>query len=234
MSSEASRRAPAAPQGFRVKLPPRQNLTDDLYEALKAMVMDHELAPASRINIYALSRQLGVSQTPLREALARLEGDGLVVRESLRGYFVAPLISRQEFEDLFEFRLLLEPWAAARAAQRATPEDLERLHAEVAACADVPEGAEYAAYKAVAAHDHAFHMLIAELSRNGNAAAAFERTNCHLHIFRLYYQTYVGTAAIEEHTAIVDAVASGNARAASAAMRRHVEASRARLRHAFG
>ncbi|MDQ8703881.1 GntR family transcriptional regulator [Streptomyces sp. LHD-70] len=216
-----------------VRLPARQNLADDIHEALKAMVMDHAIAPGERMNVYALSRQLGVSQTPLREALARLEADGLVVKASLRGYFVAPLISRTEFEDLFEFRLLIEPWSAARAAERCGPEEHDELRAELASCTDVPDGGEYAAYKAVAAHDHRFHTLVARLSGNVNMPSTFERTNCHLHIFRLFYQTYVGTAAIEEHNAVTDAIVAGDPDAAAAAMRHHIESSRTRLRDAF-
>ncbi|MDQ1008769.1 DNA-binding GntR family transcriptional regulator [Streptomyces sp. V4I23] len=221
------------PVAAAVRLPARQNLADDVHEALKAMIMDHVIEPGARVNVYALSRELGVSQTPLREALAHLEADGLVVKESLRGFFVAPLISRAQFEDLFEFRLLIEPWSAARAAERCGPEGHRSLRAELATCTDVPEGGEYADYKAVATHDHRFHVLVAELSGNDNMPPAFERTNCHLHIFRLFYQTYVGTAAIDEHGAVTDAITAGDPEAAEAAMRRHIESSRARLRAAF-
>jgi DNA-binding GntR family transcriptional regulator len=211
----------------------RQTLTDDVYELLKARVMDHELPPSSRVNIEAIAREMNVSPTPLREALARLESDGLVVKESLRGYFVAPLISRQDFEDLFEFRLLIEPWSAARAAERSSAEGHARLHNELAACTNIPAEDKYSAYRAVAAHDHRFHVLVAQLSGNANMPSAFERTNCHLHIFRLFYHKYVGTAALEEHTRIADAIVTHDAAAAAEAMRAHIEASRTRLREVF-
>lgn len=214
--------------------PARQSLTDDVYEFLKARIMDHELAPSAKVNIYALAREMKVSQTPLREALARLESDGLVVKESLRGYFVAPLISRREFDDLFEFRLLIEPWSAARAAERSRPTDHALLRQELATCTEVPSEDVYSAYRAVAAHDHRFHVLVARLSGNGNMPAAFERTNCHLHIFRLFYQKYVGTAALKEHTRVVDAIEVGDPAAAEQAMREHIVASSTRLREALG
>src|SRR5262245_57795215 len=95
---------------------PRQILTDNVYEAIKALVMDHAIAPGARVNIDALARQLQVSQTPLREALARLESDGLVTKEPLRGYSAAPLMSWKQLDDLYGFRLLVEPWAAGSAA----------------------------------------------------------------------------------------------------------------------
>jgi DNA-binding GntR family transcriptional regulator len=220
-------------QAGSARLPARLTLTDDVYELVKARIMDHELAPSSRINIYALAREMNISQTPLREALARLESDGLVFKESLRGFFVAPLISRDEFEDLFEFRLLIEPWSAARAAERRDESGLALLREELAACTDIPSEDLYTAYRAVAAHDHRFHMLVARLSGNANMPAAFERTNCHLHIFRLFYQRYVGTAAVQEHTRVVDAIEEGDPASAERAMRSHIEASRARLREVF-
>lgn len=214
-------------------LPSRQTLTDDVYEFLKARIMDHELAPSSKVNIYALAREMSVSQTPLREALARLESDGLVVKESLRGYFVAPLISRDDFDDLFEFRLLIEPWSAARAAERSDAAGHALLRGELEGCTEIPSEDVYSAYRVIAAHDHRFHVLVARLSGNGNMPAAFERTNCHLHIFRLFYQKHVGTAAVEEHTRIADAIIAGDAKAAESAMRKHIIASRGRLKEAL-
>jgi len=64
-----------------VKRAPRRSvLSDEIYEMIKAMIFDHEIAPGSRVNIDALSVQLDVSQTPVREALARLESDGLIAK----------------------------------------------------------------------------------------------------------------------------------------------------------
>src|SRR4029450_9369594 len=99
------------------RLPQRQVLADDVYEAVKALVMDHVIAPGARVSIDGLARQLGVSQTPIREALARLESDGLVTKEPLRGYRAPQSLTRSEGDDLFQFRLLIEPWAASRAAE---------------------------------------------------------------------------------------------------------------------
>jgi DNA-binding GntR family transcriptional regulator len=228
MTSSATNRDPRLS-----RMPSRATLSDDVYELVKARVMDHELKPSSRVNIDALSREMNVSPTPLREALARLESDGLVVKESLRGYFVAPLISREDFESLFEFRLLIEPWAAAHAAERIDERGRAALVEELAACSEIPAEDIYDAYGAVAAHDHRFHLLVAQLSGNAQLPAAFERTNCHVHIFRLFYQRYVGAAALEEHTRIAEAIATGAPSAARKAMRDHLIASRARLRAVF-
>ncbi|MGH8868240.1 MAG: GntR family transcriptional regulator [Actinomycetes bacterium] len=216
-------------QTERGALPRRRGLADDVYEALKAMVMDHDIVPGARISIDGVAADLDVSPTPVREALARLEADGLAVKEPLRGYRATALLTRRELDDLFAFRLLIEPWAAARAAERTGPDDHARLAAEVASFDDAPP-AGYDRYKALTAHDARFHALVTGMSGNDNVRLAFERTHCHLHVFRLYYVKQVGIHALAEHERIVSAVTAGDTAGAERAMRLHLEDSRDRLR----
>ena len=117
-----------APDGETSPLPRRQVLTDGVHEAIKALIMDQTIEPGARVSIDGLARRLGVSPTPVREALARLESAELVVKEPLRGYRTTPLLNRAELDDLYQFRLLIEPWAAARAAERL---DVGRGHGPV-------------------------------------------------------------------------------------------------------
>ena len=203
-------------------LPRRQMLTDDVHEAIKALIMDHAIAPGARVSIDGLARQLGVSPTPVREALARLETAQLVVKEPLRGYRTTPLLDREQLADLYRFRLLIEPWAAARAAENADERGREKLRTEMSACA-APSEATYDAYKALAAHDTRFHVLVAELAGSAQVRLAFERTHCHLHIFRLYYDRGIGQRTLEEHRMITEAVLAGDSEAAETAMRTHLE-----------
>ena len=109
------------------RLPPRQILADGVYDTIKGLLMDQSITPESRINIDKLARELQVSPTPVREALARLESEGLVTKEALRGYSAAPLLTRSSFIQLFELRLLLEPVIARKAAALLTEEDLLTL-----------------------------------------------------------------------------------------------------------
>src|SRR5437879_675475 len=74
-------------------LPQRQVLADSVYEAVKAMIMDHQIQPGERVGIDALARALQVSPTPVREALARLTADGLVTKRSLAGYRATELLT---------------------------------------------------------------------------------------------------------------------------------------------
>jgi DNA-binding GntR family transcriptional regulator len=203
--------------------PSRHVLGDEVHEAIKAMVMDHVLQPGARISIDGLARELDVSPTPVREALARLESEGLASKEPLKGYRVTPLLTRQELEDLYQFRGLIEPWAARRAAEN--PHAATEIRAEMASVV-APAGSEYRDYRLLAAHDTRFHSLIARLSGSEQVLRAFERTHCHLHIFRLYFDSGVGFEAVAEHQRIADAIVAGDPDAAEKAMVNHLENSR--------
>jgi DNA-binding GntR family transcriptional regulator len=195
-------------------------LADDVFEAITALVMDHVVEPGARLSIDGLAARLGVSPTPVREALARLEALGLASKEPLRGYRATALLSRAELDDLFEFRLLVEPWAAGRAAGRGeAAETLLTLLAEMDGAP--PEG--YARYRALAEHDRRFHDTVLALAGNEHARQAFARTHCHLHIFRLHYDRDIGPEVLTEHRTLVEAITSGDQAAAEAAMTRHIE-----------
>ena len=206
-------------------------LVDDVHEAIKARIMDHAIAPGARVSIDGLARELGVSPTPVREALARLESAQLVVKEPLRGYRTTPLLTAAQLADLYGFRLLIEPWAAATAADRADAAGRARLTAELAT-ADAPQADTYAAYRAFSAHDARFHLQLAELAGSDQVREAFQRTNWHLHIYRQYYERGIGPQALAEHRRIADSVLAGDPPAAAEAMRAHLEASHARLKPA--
>jgi DNA-binding GntR family transcriptional regulator len=210
----------------------RRILADDVYEMLTALIMDHELPPDAKVGIDQLARELDVSQTPIREALARLEADGLVRKEALRGYFTTPLLTRAQLDELFEFRRLLEPWAARNAAERLGQADEGALHRELAEAPAIPDGADYDSYKSLTEHDTRFHRLVFELARNESVADSFERTHCHLHLFRLHYGAPMAGSAIAEHELIARAIEQRDPDAAHDAMLSHLDKSYSRLEQA--
>jgi DNA-binding GntR family transcriptional regulator len=120
------------------RLQRRQMLADDVYEAIKTMLMDHVIQPGARISIDGLAREFQVSSTPVREALARLESEGLADKEPLKGYRATPLLTLEEFDDLYQFRRLLEPWAARRAAELIDATGSLRLEAELSTAVGPP------------------------------------------------------------------------------------------------
>jgi DNA-binding GntR family transcriptional regulator len=207
----------------------RVTLADGVYESVKALIMDHAVAPGDRVTIDALARQLGVSPTPVREALARLESDGLVRKRPLAGYTTTPLLTRAEFEELFEMRMLLEPAAARRAAGASLgAADAARLR-EAADLPDPPPGARgYASFAAFTAKDARFHNLLAERAGNRMLYESVVRLHAHLHLHRLDFPVaHYGISAVEHHR-VVDAVAAGDPELAAAAMRDHLTAARQR------
>lgn len=218
----------------------RLTLTDSVYEAVKELVMDQHIQPGSRVNIDQLARQLRVSQTPIREALARLEMEGLVIKEPLRGYSIAPILDASAFDHLYELRLLLEPYAARRASEHRTPQLIATLRHEIDAMRrtldsrrpDTPLG--YREYREFAWQDARFHEAIATASGNDLLQEALVRLRSHLHLYRLYYTTGIGVETVSEHEKIVGALASGRPSDASAAMAEHIKRSRGRLASGTG
>lgn len=209
--------------------PSRQVLADGVYEQLRALIVNHGIEPGARANIHELARELDVSGTPVREALARLESEGLVSRLPLRGYRVTELLTRKEVADVYELRLLLEPPQAAAAARVMTTSCAAALEAELATCPSAPAGSTYEGYKALTAHDARLHELVLRIAGNPVIEQAFARTHCHLHFFRLSYSRPFGEQTIAEHRAIVTALVTGKSRAAHAAMTYHLETARDRL-----
>ena len=204
-------------------LPRRHVLSDEVHERIKAMLMDHAIAPGARISIDGLARQLGVSPTPVREALARLESEQLAVKSPLKGYRATELLTLQEFDDLFQFRRLIEPWAARNAAQRIDDEGRRALRAELCSVTP-PKKATYGSYKALTAHDSRFHSMVARLSGSEQVRVALERTHCHLHIFRLHWDRSFGPQTLAEHRRIAKAIAQRLPEESEAAMVDHLEA----------
>src|SRR3954453_21701172 len=134
-----------------------KGLADDVYEAIFNKLMSLEISPGARITVDGLVRELGVSHTPIREALGRLEGEGLVVKTHLIGYSAAPQITRRRFDELYQLRLLLEPDGAAKAAASMDDGRLAVLR-EVAGVMGRRESAdERLRYSTFARQDAVFH-----------------------------------------------------------------------------
>ena len=110
------------PEGHHAGRPvSRQVLADHVYEELLASLMDGRLEPGAAVSIDGTARELDVSPTPVREALARLEHTGMVRRVALKGYRVAPMFTQEDFAELMEARLAIEPVNARLACARLTP-----------------------------------------------------------------------------------------------------------------
>lgn len=93
---------------------------------IRSLILNAVIRPGERINVKGLERRFGVSHIPIREALRQLEAEGLVTLQPQRGA-IAARVSSQELEDVYDLRRIIEPVVAARAAERATPEQREAV-----------------------------------------------------------------------------------------------------------
>lgn len=202
------------------RLSARAPLVDDVHGALVDMLMNHDVNPGARLNIDALARGLGVSPTPVREAFARMEAEGLVVKEPRRGYTVAPLIGLDDLRALIDFRLLIEPAAAAAAAAKATADQAAALLAF--ARSGGAGRRDNTANRQDMLYDATFHDMVAQLGGNPWLRDSLVRLRSHLHMYRLYHHAGQAAATKPEHVAIAKAVVAGDADAADAAMRAHL------------
>ncbi|MEO3388146.1 GntR family transcriptional regulator [Mesorhizobium sp. CAU 1741] len=210
------------------------SVVDGVYDSIYTRLMALEMAPGSRIPIDAIARELNVSQTPVREALSRLEREGLVRKEHLIGYSAAPQLTRKQFDDLYTFRLLLEPEGSRLATLNMTPESLQFLEE---AAADMGNGAapvdRNSRYSRFARADAHFHDAILRIAGNEVIRNTLFNQHVHLHIFRLMFHSRVTQEALEEHETLLAAFRAGDPQAAHAAMYTHIERSRDRLLAAF-
>ncbi len=203
----------------------RPSLGDEVYDNLLAQLISLRIAPGSRIAIDALVRELGVSQTPIRAALIRLESEGLVVKTHNVGFSAAPMPTRQQFGQIYEMRMLLEPHAAALAARHYSADVEPQLQTMVRAMEQANSGDAQITYSKFAVQDAEFHAWIARLSGNPLIEEALSRLHAHMHLFRVRFHTKVTQDAITEHAQIVQALRNRDEHAASSAMLHHLQCS---------
>ena len=208
----------------------RRALTDQVYEELLASLVDGRHEAGDALSIDGLARELQVSPTPVREALARLEATGLVTRIAMRGYRVAPTLSAVELAELIDARLAIEPVNALRACKRATPGLIQALDRSIADLRKVPTATPSARYRDYWQADRRFHDLIAETADNRFLLMAYNCLGGQVQRFRLF--TGLGATdaqdAIKEHTAILGAFRSGEPKSARRSMIRHLRGVKAR------
>lgn len=206
---------------------------DTIYNALFADLIALRIPPGERLSVDALARQFGVSQTPIRAALIRLESEGLVAQKFNSGFSAAALPEGKHFRDVYQTRDLLEPEMAALAAIKARPDDIvsiEKLCNEMAELAETNNQENFGRF---AERDNAFHTLILQIAGNQVVAEAMARLYIHANLFRIRYHTKITTDAVAEHKTILEALRMKDAFSARNAMRAHIYNSRLRVEPFF-
>jgi DNA-binding GntR family transcriptional regulator len=202
------------------------------YAALRFEIIEGAIPPGTHITIDTIARKLELSQTPVREALQRLEAEGLVVYRPSRGYSTTPVLDLSSLRSLFEFRLLVEPWAARQAAVDSLRNPASSLDGELIQF-EQSASDHRDVRQEMLVHDTRFHRLIMAASGNAVVTQAYAQTHCHLHVFRLYPVDADGSVTIGEHRRVWQAIRDRDPDRAEKLMAKHILASYTRSARAF-
>ncbi|MDH5224610.1 MAG: GntR family transcriptional regulator [Actinomycetota bacterium] len=208
-----------APPVFTAR-PDRRKMTDWVTEELREAIIELRLRPGEPLREAALAEQLGVSKTPLREAFARLEQEGLVETTSFKGAVVTGY-SERDLNEIYELRSLLEGAATRAAAERSSSETIEELRDLVVRSRELRDTGDLAGLAGLL---EAFDVLVYTQVRNERIGALIENLRAHLTRIGKLTEGIPGRveASVEEHAAIVEAIAARDADEAERRMRVHI------------
>lgn len=196
-------------------------LREIVFESLREAIINGVLRPGERLLEVQLAEELQVSRTPVREAIRKLELEGLVIMVPRKGAYVAD-ISLKDVTNIFEIRAALEGLAAALAAERINDEEIEemeRVLVRKAACIEVND------LSSLLEKDTEFHELIYKASRNERLMQIISNLREQINRFRVISLASPGRGreALEEHKKICEAIVERNSELAQALAQEHIE-----------
>ncbi|MGI5911282.1 MAG: GntR family transcriptional regulator [Syntrophomonadaceae bacterium] len=204
-----------------VNLDSYKPLRELVLETIREAIINGNLKPRERLMEIQLAEELGVSRTPIREALRKLELEGFIVMVPRKGAYVAD-ISIKDIADVFEIRAALEALAAGLAAERITDDELEFLERNLAEKAD-----------AIVKHDMSrlveadtnFHEAIYRASRNERLFTIINNLREQIQRFRAMSLAFPGRMrqSLEEHRLIVEAIQASDIISARQLAQEHIE-----------
>lgn len=205
----------------KLKLDSYQPLRDVIFETLRKAIISGDIKPGERLMEVSLAEQMGVSRTPVREAIRRLEAEGLVTMVPRKGTHVSEL-SMKDIMDVLEVRAALDRLATALAVKRMQPSQIkamESIHKQFIACVE-KENIEGAVRKDIELHD-----LIYATSGNSRLMSVAAGLREHIFRFRVIYMRNVAVAenVEHEHFEILEAIRSGDDVLASELAEKHIK-----------
>lgn len=206
---------------MKLRIP--ENLTQRAYRAIRDEILKGKLNGKQRLTEAYFAERLGVSKSPIREALNRLEAEGLITIEPRRGASVANL-STDDITEIYELREILE---GAAVRDMAVEEKMRaRLRAALDAAKEALRSSDKVAYILA---DADFHRVIAQAAHNSRLRKILE--NMHGQMLVLRHRTFELSSdrSVIEHEAILQAIESGDTELASRRMTQHVRAVRKKL-----
>ena len=198
---------------------PNLALSERAHQAVMAMLMSGELAPSEVVTERQIALQLGISRTPLREAVRRLEGERLLERQR-GGALVVRAMPVEEYMHVLAVRRLLEGEAARLAAGRTPRADLDRLRHRIEQALALPNDAVTPEYLA---SDRDLHTSIAEASGNPVLQQMIQDLRTRTAMFRFGRLPDRRHIVCAEHLKIIDALADGDSARAQQSMHDHID-----------
>lgn len=210
-----------------IKLTKIPNLTELTYRSIKQSLLDGTFTESSRLTEESLATQLGISKSPVREALNRLEAEGLIYIEARRGAHVRQF-SPKEIRDLYDLRVVLEGHAIDAAT--ITPKFLRDLAASINRTKKLLEAGDKVGH---IEEDMRFHAMIAAAAGNDELSRVLENVQQKSLLCRSRSYELSSTTAPVAHKRIYMALKGGDKQEAQVAMREHIVFVRDRLLNSF-
>ncbi|HWR38822.1 MAG TPA: GntR family transcriptional regulator [Patescibacteria group bacterium] len=204
-----------------IKLDSYKPLRDVVSETLREAIISGVLKPGERLMEIQLAEELGVSRTPVRESIRKLELEGFVVMVPRRGTYVADL-SIKDINEVFEIRTALDVLAAGLAAERITEEELEQMERLLV---QIGEHMDDGDMEKIIETDSLFHDILYKATRNDRLFGIISNLREQFTRFRSISMKYPGriVKTVEEHRQLVEAIGSRNPELAQQIAREHME-----------
>ena len=195
-------------------------LRDVVFNTLRQAILTGDFLPGERLMEITLAKRLGVSRTPVREAIRKLELEGLVDMIPRKGAAVAR-ITVSDLKDVLEVRCHLEEFAASIACDRITEEEKAQLTVALKAFEQAIEDKDL---RLIAQRDVEFHDVIFRATKNKRLLQIINNLREQIYRYRIEYIKDFGyhETLVKEHKEILDAIFSGNKEAAEKIMRTHI------------
>lgn len=196
-------------------------LRDVVFKTLRQAILTGELKPGERLMEIHLAQKLGVSRTPIREAIRKLELEGLVTMIPRRGAEVAQL-TEKSLQDVMEVRRALDVLSAELACDRISEDEKKAL---LLACQEFEKAVSAENFKKIAEKDVALHNIIVKASRNQRLQLLVNQLAEQMYRYRFEYIKDISQhkLLLEEHKAIYEAIASGNREEAARTAKLHID-----------
>lgn len=204
-----------------------EKLTDQVYRVLKQGIHRQVFKPGQRLDLAELEQQLGVSRTPVKDAINRLEVEGFIQVVPRRGTFVAAF-SLEEIREYLEIRKLIETYAAERFCANVSPEDRARIVGilnEMETLYD-PVSDKFTDYDAFLERDRQFHLLVVAQAGNRRLVEIYDNLKVHTQIALANRAEAYRRAATttEEHRRIKQAIQAGDGAMLRQVVAEHLQA----------